>query len=392
MHPAIVFGLIRLLFGLSFGAHATVYGPFLVSIGLSVSQVFWVNVFFAGAIMLGEVPTGMLADKRGRGWSVRMGVLCWALASALYLCAVGFWTAALSEGIAGIGHAFISGSLNAWVTDAMDMRGADDRRARVFGNGFIAHRIGLVAGGLVGAWVGDWSLRATWALSAVMLLLALVVCRVCMGDRGECAGREHSYRALFIAARSVVLRPDMRWLVLLCVCCVLWAPMNYFWSIWFQGCTGLSRVGWIWVLIQVGMFAGAWLVKRLKGTDSRGDQRRLLIGFSVASASLPLLALAGCHAAAYPILFLDEAARGAYGPLEDSYVQGRAEKSNGATVESMVSLVTSFGNTVAIILIGAATYGMPISRASIAAMWIVSGALALACAAAFWAHYFLKRR
>ena len=66
MHPATVFGLVRLLIGLSLGTHATVYGPFLASIGLSVSEVFWTNAFFIGTITLCEVPTGMLADKRGR--------------------------------------------------------------------------------------------------------------------------------------------------------------------------------------------------------------------------------------------------------------------------------------------------------------------------------------
>src|SRR3989338_4021988 len=61
---------------------------FLLSAGLSNAQAFLANGFFMLGHVLFEVPTGMVADIRGRRLSYILGTLILAAATLLY---VGAW-------------------------------------------------------------------------------------------------------------------------------------------------------------------------------------------------------------------------------------------------------------------------------------------------------------
>src|SRR5688500_17757791 len=58
---------------------------FLLDAGLSNTEAFAANAFFTAGMVLFEVPTGVVADTRGRRASYLLGTLTLAVSTLLYL-------------------------------------------------------------------------------------------------------------------------------------------------------------------------------------------------------------------------------------------------------------------------------------------------------------------
>jgi MFS family permease len=58
---------------------------FLLDAGLTNTQAFAANAFFTAGLVLFEVPTGVVADLRGRRLSYLLGTLTPALSTLLHL-------------------------------------------------------------------------------------------------------------------------------------------------------------------------------------------------------------------------------------------------------------------------------------------------------------------
>jgi MFS family permease len=96
---------------------------FLLDAGLSNAQAFAANAFFTAGLVLFEVPTGVLADTRGRRFSYLVGTVTLTLATVFYLvmwrASAAFWAWALASLFLGLGFTFFSGAVEAWLVDAL---------------------------------------------------------------------------------------------------------------------------------------------------------------------------------------------------------------------------------------------------------------------------------
>src|SRR3989337_3040506 len=100
---------------------------FLLSAGLSNAQAFLANGFFMVGHVLFEVPTGIVADIKGRRLSYMLGTLTLAAATLLYVGAwqihAPFWIWAISSILLGVGYTFFTGATEAWLVDALKFTG-----------------------------------------------------------------------------------------------------------------------------------------------------------------------------------------------------------------------------------------------------------------------------
>jgi MFS family permease len=78
---------------------------FLLDGGLTNAQAFAANAFFTAGQVLFEVPTGVVADIRGRRFSYLLGTLTLAVSTLLYLMmwhlSADFWAWALASMLLG---------------------------------------------------------------------------------------------------------------------------------------------------------------------------------------------------------------------------------------------------------------------------------------------------
>src|SRR6187397_2129277 len=87
---------------------------FLLDAGLNNAEAFAANAFFTLGQVIFEVPTGVIADTRGRRFSFLLGAITLLLSTLLYLVMwqirAPFWGWALASGVLGLGFTFFSGA------------------------------------------------------------------------------------------------------------------------------------------------------------------------------------------------------------------------------------------------------------------------------------------
>src|SRR4029453_17982033 len=100
---------------------------FLLDAGLSNTQAFLANAFFTAGMVVFEVPTGVVADTRGRRTSYLLGTLTLAVSTLLYYwmwrMSVPLWAWAIASALLGLGFTFFSGAVEAWLVDALTFTG-----------------------------------------------------------------------------------------------------------------------------------------------------------------------------------------------------------------------------------------------------------------------------
>jgi MFS family permease len=130
---------------------------FLLDAGLSNTQAFTVNAFFTLGSVLFEIPTGVVADTRGRKTSYLWGAATLLVSTLLYFwmwqVAAPLWGWAIASILIGLGFTFFSGAVEAWLVDALDATGYEGALESVFGKGQTIAGIAML-GGSVGRWVG----------------------------------------------------------------------------------------------------------------------------------------------------------------------------------------------------------------------------------------------
>lgn len=162
---------------------------FLLDAGLSNTEAFAANAFFAIGQVLFEVPTGVVADTRGRRFSFLLGAATLLASTLLYY---GMWQVkapfvgwAVASMLLGLGFTFFSGATEAWLVDALGATGYAGALETVFGRAQTAAGaamlIGSVAGGLA-AQATD--LGTPYILRAAMLGVTLVLAALFMHDVG----------------------------------------------------------------------------------------------------------------------------------------------------------------------------------------------------------------
>jgi MFS family permease len=162
---------------------------FLLDAGLSNTEAFAANAFFAVGQVIFEVPTGVVADTRGRRFSYLLGAITLLASTLLYYAMwqihAPFIGWALASILLGLGFTFFSGATEAWLVDALDATGYAGTLETVLGRAQTvsgaAMLVGSVAGGVV-AQAAD--LGVPYLLRAGLLGLTLVVAWRAMHDIG----------------------------------------------------------------------------------------------------------------------------------------------------------------------------------------------------------------
>src|SRR5918999_6236650 len=102
---------------------------FLLDAGLTNTEAFAANAFFTVGQVLFEVPTGVVADTRGRRFSFVLGAGTLLLSTLLYLAMWQIHAPLLGWAVAsillGLGFTFFSGATEAWLVDALRSTGYD---------------------------------------------------------------------------------------------------------------------------------------------------------------------------------------------------------------------------------------------------------------------------
>ena len=334
---------------------------FLLDAGLSNTEAFAANAFFTVGQGLFEIPTGVVADTRGRRFSFMLGAATLLLATLLYYVMWQVHASLLGFGLAsivlGLGFTFFSGATEAWLVDALKATGFTGSLEAVFGRAQTVGGAAMLTGSVLGGVVAQaTNLGIPYVLRALMLGVTLVVAFRFMHDLGFKPDRESSpltaVRAVWHGAVEGGLRnPPVRWLMIAAPFVsgvgfyAFYALQPYLLQLYGDS-HAYSIAGLAAAIIAGAQIAGGLLVGRVRHLFRRRTDALIiggvanvvllfLIGWTT-SFALALVLLAG-----WALIFAFES------PFRQAFINGLIPSEQRATVLSFDSLMGSIGGVVA---------------------------------------------
>jgi len=343
---------------------------FLLDAGLNNTEAFAANAFFSVGMVIFEVPTGVVADTRGRRFSFMLGAATLLASTLLYL---GMWQVqapfvgwALASILLGLGFTFFSGATEAWLVDALGATGFTGNLETVFGRGQTIGGVAMLTGSVIGGVVAQLtSLGVPFVLRAVMLGVALLAAFFLMHNVGFTPQKGVSTAT---AVRSIARgtidnglrnRP-VRWLMLAAPFTTgvgfyaFYAMQPYLLELYGDP-TAYSIAG-----LAAAIIAGAQIVGGLSVPLVRRffRLRTSMLFLAIALEALALLGLGGVGLAqaelgggafvlAIALLVLWALVFAVTGPVRQAFLNGIIPSAQRATVLSFDSLMGSIGGAVA---------------------------------------------
>ena len=357
---------------------------FLLDAGLSNTQAFAANAFFTVGLVLSEIPTGVVADTTGRRRSFLLGTGTLLLSTLLYLfmwqISGPFWGWAVSSALIGLGFAFFSGAVEAWLVDALGATGFPGGLDSVFAKGQIVEGGGMLVGSVAGGYIAQMSnLGVPYIVRAVMLLGTFAVALFVMHDLGFKAERsKHPVTEVKRVLRESVAgglgnRP-VRWVMLEAPFTMgvgiyaFYAMQPYLLELYGDpnafGVAGLAAA-----VVAGSQIVGGFAVPLVRRLVSRRTHA-LIAAAAVSVAALVLMGLTDSFFVALALLVVWGLTAAASTPLRQAYLNGLVPSAQRATILSFDSLMGSAGGVVAQPVLGRVA-----DVSGYAASYAVSGAL-----------------
>ena len=331
---------------------------FLLDAGLELFEVFIANAVFTGSMALFEIPTGVLADTRGRRLSFLLSLVV-ILAGTLGYVGVaaiqgGLWLFAIMSVILGLGYTFYSGTMEAWLVDALEASGYHGKLDQVFARSSMVSGAAMLIGSIGGGFLGELSLSVPFLVRAGLLALVFIFAFFSMHDIGFVPVKAN-WRTLpeemgKIAQASLQYgwkQNEVRLLILSGVVqSVFMAWGFYAWQPYFLDLLG-REITWvagvIAALISVSTIIGNSVVEFFARVCGRRTTL-LLWAAGISSIAIVGVGLANSFWVAVPLYLVSMAAFGVIFPVKQAYLHQVIPSEQRATVISFDSLMASGGS------------------------------------------------
>ena len=357
---------------------------FLLDAGLSNTQAFAANAFFTAGLVVSEIPTGVVADTTGRRRSFLLGTTTLLLSTVLYLymwqIQGPFWGWAVASALIGLGFAFFSGAVEAWLVDALAACGYEGSLEAVFAKGQIITGAGMLVGSVAGGVIAQaTSLGVPYIIRAAMLGVTLVAAFVFMRDLGfrPVHGKAPIPEVKRVLRESIAgglgNRP-VRWLMLEAPFTmgvgfyVFYAMQPYLLELYGDE-SAFSVAGLAAAVVAGSQILGGFTVPLVRRLVSRRTHA-LIASAVVSTAALVVIGLTSSFALALGMLVIWALTDAAAKPLRQAFLNGLIPSAQRATILSFDSLMGSVGGVV-----GQPALGRVADVSGYAASYVVSGAL-----------------
>jgi MFS family permease len=316
-------------------------------IGLSLSQILLVNVFFSTANLLMEYPSGYVSDRLGYRLSLVIacgfGICGWTA----YLFAHTFWHVIGAELLLGVCYAFISGSDNALLYETLRAGGCSELYTRCDGRMASWAQIGEACGALCAGLMYVTAPLLPFMVQIGVWVAALGVALSLHEPRADKGPHitSHLSEALRISRYGLMENKLLRATMIL----GMLLGLASFYPVWLvqpfmrESGVPLAWFGPIWAGANLMVALCAYHSHRI--LDSFG-LRRICLLFAVlivtAYAGLGLTSMVG----SFLFYYLLTAMRGLQGPILRSFLQQHATRQMRASILSLHNLLFRLGYVV----------------------------------------------
>lgn len=342
---------------------------FLLQAGLSNLEAFAANAFFTAGMLIFELPTGIIADLKGRRLSFLLGILTLIISTLLYLAmwqlSAPFWAWAVASLLLGLGFTFFSGATEAWLVDALADSGFKGKIEKVFAKGQIVTGAAMLVGSIGGGLIAQLTnLGVPYILRAAILVISFLIAFFLMRDQGfkpvkTKAGLLREVKVIFKNSLKYGLQnPHVHWLMLASPFVAgvgiysFYALQPYLLQLWDdQGAYAIA--GLSAALVAAAQIVGGLLAGRLSHLFAR--QTSVIFITTIAStACLFLMGLLTNFWVVIALVSIWGLLFAATTPIREAYINRLIPSKQRATVLSFDALLGSGGGVVAQPLLGKA--------------------------------------
>ena len=350
---------------------------FLLDAGLTITQAFTANAFFTAGQVLFEVPTGVVADTRGRRTSFLLGTATLFVTTLAYLwlwqIKGPFWAWAAVSALLGLGFTFFSGATEAWLVDGLKEAGFKEELDGVFGKGSISAGIAMLTGTVSGGLVAQMTnLGVPYIMRIVALGLTFLIAFFLMHDEGFSPKKRSNFvnevRDVVSASAEFAFRnAPIRWMMLSSVFSggvaifAFYAMQPYLLELY--GETGNYTVAGAAAAVVAGAQIVGGMLVPYAGRLFKRRTSLLMAGMFVSTATLALIAIAGNFWIVLVLLAVWAIVFASVGPVRQAYVNGIVPSEQRATVLSADNMMNSAGGAISQPMLGkvAEVWGYPAS-------------------------------
>lgn len=307
--------------------------------GLSQTEIFVLQSAFAVAALIMEVPSGYVADRVGRRFSLLLGAVLSTIGFGAYALAYGFWPLLVAEVFLGIGMSFMSGSDSALAYDSLRAVGREKGyrkfESRTFVYTGLASALASIAGGLIAVAGLRWTVVAQVAINALAIPVALMLVEP-KRHEAKVAGRNALRDVLRVTKYALHGHQEIKWLIFYAAVVgtlthtMIWLTQPYYQLV------GIP-VGWFGVLWAV-QFALLALFAQLADWYERFGRAKVLASFvAIGVASYAVIGVAP-SLWMLPVMIVGFAfVRAVFTPIIRDYINQLVESDVRATVLSVQS-------------------------------------------------------
>ncbi|MBT4498645.1 MAG: MFS transporter [Gemmatimonadetes bacterium] len=167
------FYVFKAFWGLSLGLVVPVLVLYFLARGFLLAEFMILMSVMNISLFAFEIPTGIIADRFSRKWSVCSGTLFLGISVLAMLGTVHFPLLILIFLLWGVGESLVSGADSAFLYDSLKAAGMEDAFQRIIGNAISLQLAAVVSGTLLcGILVDQFGLSASLWASSISLLLA----------------------------------------------------------------------------------------------------------------------------------------------------------------------------------------------------------------------------
>ncbi len=357
---------------------------FLLDAGLTVTQAFVANAFFTAGQVVFEIPTGVVADTRGRRTSFLLGTATLVVSTLAYLwlwqIKGPMWAWAVVSILLGLGFTFFSGATEAWLVDGLKANGYNGELEDVFAKGAVANGVAMLTGTVAGGLAAQYmNLGVPYIMRIAALGLTFAIAFFLMHDEGFKPKKKDSFvgevrDVVSGAVEFGVRNAPIRWMMLSSVFTggvaifAFYAAQPYLLQLYGDE-SSYAVAGAAAAVFAAAQIVGGLLVP-YAGEIFRRRTSLIATGTAVTAIALVLIGIAGNFWLVIALLAAWAIVWAAIGPVRQAYVNGIVPSKQRATVLSADNMLGSLGGALSQPALGktADLWGYPASYLATAAV------------------------
>ena len=348
---------IKLFYIYSMFDELLILGPIIVIYlffkGLAFSEIMFLQAISAIAIVLFEVPTGAVADKIGRKFSIALSKLMWILSLMIYIIGGTFFHFMIAEIVFSLGITLKSGADSALLYDTLKAIDKTENFTEIQGKARSYIYITQAFGSIVASFVYSINEYLPMIFSIGFMVIAFII--VMFFKEPPINNKKGKYGEKYFiqikkSAIYVIHHPKIRSVVVFSMIFFAFTRAGFWFYQPYMEAVNID-VKYFGIFFFFFNLTAAYFSRNTSRIISITKNKTLMVMVGLLLISFVLMGFTNIWIGAIFIL-PQQMARGMYSPIINKYTNKYIPSNKRATILSFISLATSLSAAVMLPLIG----------------------------------------